>query len=103
MKKRSPSKALGAFLADWEAQHGPLTPEELARARAELKLPIFRGKGELLPGIDPTSNRSMLDAADAEEPPLSKPSRKAPSIKPRRESARPTRGPRGGGRPGPSR
>jgi hypothetical protein len=103
MKKRSPSKALGAFLADWEAQHGPLTPEELARARAELKLPIFRGKGELLPGIDPTSNRSMLDAADAEEPPLSKPSRKAPSVKPSRASARPTRGQRGGGRPVPSR
>ena len=25
---------------------------------------VYRGKGGLLPGIDPTSNRSMLDAAD---------------------------------------
>lgn len=26
-------------------------------------LPVYRGKGGLAPGIDPTSNRSMLDAA----------------------------------------
>ena len=29
-----------------------------------MKLPISRCKGGMLPGIDPTSNRSMLDAAD---------------------------------------
>jgi Family of unknown function (DUF6364) len=29
-----------------------------------IKLPVFRGGGGLLPGIDPSSNRSMLDAAD---------------------------------------
>jgi hypothetical protein len=29
-----------------------------------LPLPIYRGKGGLARGIDPTSNRSMLDAAD---------------------------------------
>lgn len=29
----------------------------------KISLPVFRGSG-LLPGIDPTSNRSMLDAAD---------------------------------------
>jgi hypothetical protein len=29
---------LGAFLDDWEAQHGHLTPEELARAHDEMKL-----------------------------------------------------------------
>jgi len=27
-------------------------------------LPIYRGKGGLLPGIDPTSDRSLFDAAD---------------------------------------
>ncbi len=27
-------------------------------------LPIFQGGGGLLPGIDPSSNKSMLDAAD---------------------------------------
>ncbi len=37
------------------------------RGRAANKspsLPIYRGKGGLLRGIDPTSNRSLLDAAD---------------------------------------
>ena len=29
-----------------------------------IKLPVSQGKGGLLPGIDPTSNKSMLDAAD---------------------------------------
>lgn len=29
-----------------------------------LSLPIFRGGGGLLPGIDPCSNKSMQDAAD---------------------------------------
>ena len=29
-----------------------------------IKLPVFRGGGGLMPGIDPSSNRSMLDAAD---------------------------------------
>ena len=27
-------------------------------------LPVYRGKGGLVKGIDPRSNRSMLDAAD---------------------------------------
>jgi len=35
----------------------------VAKARA-VKLPVFHGKGGLLPGIDPCSNRSMFDAAD---------------------------------------
>jgi hypothetical protein len=102
--KCSLSSPLGSFLDDWELRNGALTPEELARARDDMrsqansgdmkrsrsqhapddgplsaarvrqieaavpqKLPVFRGKGELLPGIDPTSNRSMLDAADTEE------------------------------------
>jgi hypothetical protein len=33
------SDALGAFLDDWEAKHGELTPDELARATNELTLP----------------------------------------------------------------
>ena len=30
-------------------------------------LPVFRGRGGLRPGIDPTSNASLYDAMDAEE------------------------------------
>ena len=30
---------------------------------APRRLPVYRGKGGLAKGIDPTSNRSMLDAA----------------------------------------
>ena len=29
-----------------------------------VELPVFRGGGGLMPGIDPSSNKSMLDAAD---------------------------------------
>jgi hypothetical protein len=32
------SDVLGAFLDDWEAKHGELTPDELARATNELTL-----------------------------------------------------------------
>ncbi len=28
------------------------------------KIPVYRGKGGLQPGIDPCSNRSLLDAAE---------------------------------------
>lgn len=31
-------EALREFLEDWEAEHGALTPEELAKAEAELGL-----------------------------------------------------------------
>ena len=37
---------------------------EAGKGARALKLPVSRGKGGMLPGIDPTSNRSMLDAAD---------------------------------------
>lgn len=30
------AEALAEFLADWEAEHGALTPEEIARAEREL-------------------------------------------------------------------
>jgi hypothetical protein len=33
------SDALGSFLDDWEAKHGDLTPEELARAKKDLTPP----------------------------------------------------------------
>ncbi|MSP21830.1 MAG: hypothetical protein EXR66_02240 [Dehalococcoidia bacterium] len=32
------SEALREFLDEWQAEHGPITPEELARAREELGL-----------------------------------------------------------------
>ena len=34
------------------------------RGSGKNALPIYRGKGGLVKGIDPRSNRSMLDAAD---------------------------------------
>ncbi|HEY5049601.1 MAG TPA: hypothetical protein VII50_01780 [Acidothermaceae bacterium] len=39
------AEALGDFLDSWEAGHGPLTADELARACAELGLP----------GVDPAA------------------------------------------------
>ena len=33
------AEALAEFLAGWEAEHGVLTPEEIARAERELGLP----------------------------------------------------------------
>jgi hypothetical protein len=39
-------------------------PQRGAAASKAPSLPIYRGKGGLLPGIDPTSNRSLFDAAD---------------------------------------
>jgi hypothetical protein len=37
------------------------------KAVASAPPPVFRGKGGLKAGIDPLSNRSMLDAADADD------------------------------------
>lgn len=36
----------------------------LVKKPSKLKLPVLRGKGGMLAGIDPKSNASMLDAAD---------------------------------------
>ncbi len=33
------AEALGEFLDEWEAEHGKLTPDELARAAEELGMP----------------------------------------------------------------
>ena len=30
------------------------------------RLPVFKGRGGLVAGVDPTSNKSMLDAADGD-------------------------------------
>lgn len=30
------------------------------------KIPVHRGKGGLMPGVDPNSNRSMFEAADGD-------------------------------------
>lgn len=39
------------------------------RTKAEVirPFPVVRGKGGLMPGIDPCSNRSLLDAADGDD------------------------------------
>lgn len=34
---------------------------------ARKTLPVFRGKGGLIPGIDPRSNKSMLAAAEGDD------------------------------------
>lgn len=34
------AEALAEFLEGWEAEHGPLTADEVARATAELGLPV---------------------------------------------------------------
>ena len=39
-------------------------PQRGAPTNKAPRLPVYRGKGGLLPGIDPTSNRSLFDAAD---------------------------------------
>ena len=41
-------------------------PERAAPA-APPPLPVYHGRGGLLPGIDPLRNRSLLDAADADD------------------------------------
>lgn len=38
-----------------------------ARATTRIVLPVFMGGGGLRPGIDPSSNRSMLAAADGDD------------------------------------
>lgn len=41
-----------------------LAMQRAAAGTTPKRLPVFRGKGGLTPGIDPSSNRSMLRAAD---------------------------------------
>ena len=37
------------------------------RASAPIRLPVFAGKGGLVKGVDPLSNKSMLDAAEGDD------------------------------------
>ena len=54
----SVSAKVREFLAQYANATAPNAPPKL------VKLPVFRGGGGLMPGIDPCSNKSMLDAAD---------------------------------------
>ena len=54
----SVSAKVREFLAQYANVTAQLAPSQ------PVNLPIFRGGGGLLPGIDPGSNKSMLDAAD---------------------------------------
>ncbi len=44
-----------------------LASSRASKRAAPFQLPVMRGKGGLMPGIDPCSNSSMLDAADGDD------------------------------------
>ena len=54
----SVSAKVREFLAQYAKVGALASPSKL------VDLPVFRGGGGLLPGIDPCSNKSMQDAAD---------------------------------------
>lgn len=37
---------------------------DTARAESKRKIPVFKGRGGLVAGLNPSSNKAMLDAAD---------------------------------------
>jgi hypothetical protein len=41
-----------------------LRSSRVARRVGKPNIPVFKGRGGLVAGVDPASNRSMLDAAD---------------------------------------
>ncbi len=41
-----------------------LRAETVATPRPRVRLPVFKGRGGLVAGVDPLSNRSLLEAAD---------------------------------------
>jgi hypothetical protein len=41
-----------------------LRVETAATPRPRVRLPVFKGRGGLVAGVDPRSNRSLLEAAD---------------------------------------
>lgn len=45
------AEALAELLDDWEAAHGELTAEELARATSELGLAVVPGAAPAVPGV----------------------------------------------------
>ncbi len=54
--------SVSAKVREFLAQYANATAQ--AAPTKPVSLPVFRGGGGLMPGIDPSSNRSMLDAAD---------------------------------------
>jgi hypothetical protein len=44
-----------------------LEPDAAPRHARAFRLPVLGGKGGLVKGIDPKSNRSMLDAAEGDD------------------------------------
>lgn len=57
-------KSLTALIEEGLRLRLRLRGSSAAKKTADVVLPIYRGKGGLRKGIDPNSNRSMLDAAD---------------------------------------
>ncbi|MBV8123471.1 MAG: DUF2191 domain-containing protein [Burkholderiaceae bacterium] len=41
-----------------------LRAKEMSQVRARKRLPVFKGRGGLASGVDPTSNKSLLAALD---------------------------------------
>ena len=41
-----------------------LRSSQVATKVSKRKIPVFKGRGGLIAGIDPSSNKAMLDAAD---------------------------------------
>ena len=39
-----------------------LRTQAAGAARPKLRLPVFKGRGGLVPGVDPLSNKALLDA-----------------------------------------
>lgn len=54
--------SVSAKVRDFLAQYANAAAQPVPSKPVEL--PIFQGGGGLLPGIDPSSNKAMLDAAD---------------------------------------
>jgi hypothetical protein len=54
--------SVSAKVRDFLAQYANAAAQPMPTIPVDL--PIFQGGGGLLPGIDPSSNKSMLDAAD---------------------------------------
>lgn len=57
--------SVSAKVREFLAQYANATAQPAAvKPVKPVKLRVFRGGGGLMPGIDPCSNKSMLDAAD---------------------------------------
>lgn len=41
-----------------------LRPSHPTNETGKRKIPVYKGRGGLVPGLDPSSNKAMLDAAD---------------------------------------